>query len=109
MNAKPMIEKVKEVFEYLLYPELGPYGRRDRDRLLTRASETPLDFIEWTGILAALVLVVILTRYDALNFGLTDRIAVAIANFLTAMLLLGVTAGPFLVRRTRRGLHSQLH
>lgn len=104
-----MIQKVREGIEYLLYPELGPYGRSDRDRLLKKASETPLDFIEWMGILAALVFVVILTRYSALDFGLSDRIAVAAVNFLTAIFLLSITAGPFLVRRTRRGLHSQLH
>jgi F0F1-type ATP synthase assembly protein I len=104
-----MIEGIKEEIENLLYPELHSYGRSDRDRLLQEARKTPFDFIEWAGILAALVFVVILTRYSAVNFGLADRIAVAAINFLIALLLLGVTAGPFLVRRTRRGLRSQLH
>jgi hypothetical protein len=109
MIAKPMIQRIKEEIESLLYPELRPYGRSDRDRLLRKASETPFDFIEWAGILAALVLAVILTRYSAVDFGLADRIAVGLVNFFVAILLLGVTAGPLLVRRTRRGLHSQLH
>jgi hypothetical protein len=104
-----MIRKVREGIEYLLYPELGPYGRSERDRLLKKAAETPLDFIEWMGILASLVLVVILTRYSALDFGLLDRIIVAVINIITSGFLLVITAGPFLVRRTRRGLHSQLH
>ena len=109
MNAKPVIQRIKEEIENLLYPELRPYGRSDRDRLLQKATKTPLDLIEWAGIIAALVLVVILTRYSAVDFGLADRIVVAVLNFLVAILLLGVTAGPFLVRRTRRGLRSQLH
>jgi hypothetical protein len=108
MIAKPMIQKINEEIENLLYPELRPYGRSDRDRLLREAAKTPLDFMEWAGILAALVFVVILTRYSVVDFGLVDRIAVAVINFLVAILLLGVTAGPFLVRQTRRGLHSQL-
>jgi hypothetical protein len=107
--AMPMIHRIKEEIENLLYPELRPYGRTDRDRLLQKAAETPLDFIEWAGILAALVFVVALTRYSVAEFGLADRIAVALVNFLVAMVLLGIAAGPFLVRRTRRGLRSQLH
>ncbi|MBM3732253.1 MAG: hypothetical protein FJW24_02090 [Acidimicrobiia bacterium] len=94
--------------ENLLYPELRPYGRSDRDRLLQKASETPFDFIEWVGILAALVLVVSLTRYGVADLDLADRTAVALVNFLVSIPLLGVTAGPFLVRRKRRGLRLQL-
>ena len=105
----PMIEKIREEIENLLYPELRSYGRRDRDRLLREAAKTPLDLIEWLGILAALVFVALLTRYSAVDFGLADRIVVALVNFLVAIVLLGIFAGPFLVRRTRRGLHSQMH
>ena len=104
-----MIQKITEEIENLLYPELRPYRRNDRARLLRKASETPLDFIEWLGILAALVFVVSVTRYGVVDFGVVDRIVAGLVNFLVAILLLGVTAGPFLVRRTRRGLHSQLH
>jgi hypothetical protein len=104
-----MIEKVTEEIENLLYPDLRPYRRSDRIRLLRKASETPLDLMEWLGILAALVFVVSLTRYGVADFGLVDRIVAGLVNFLVAILLLGVTAGPFLVRRTRRGLRSQMH
>ena len=104
-----MIEKVREELENLLYPELRPLGRQERARLLKKASETPLDFIEWLGILAALVIVAGVTRYGVLGLDLADRLAVALANFLIAVPLLVITAGPFLVRRKRRGLHTQLH
>jgi len=109
MIAKPMFQRIKEEIENLLYPELRSYGRSNRDRLLREAAKTPLDLIEWASILAALVFVAILTRYSVVELGLADRIAVAMINLLVALLLLGVTAGPFLVRRTRRELHSQLH
>lgn len=106
-----MLEEVWEKIENLLYPELRPFRRAERARLLKKASETPLDFIEWLGILAALVIVAGVTRYGVpgLGLGLADRLAVALANFLVAVPLLVITAGPFLVRRKRRGLHSQLH
>lgn len=56
--------------------------------------------------LAALVLVVSVTRYSVAGFGLVDRFAFMLANFLVAVPLLVVTVGPFLVRRTRRGLQK---
>jgi hypothetical protein len=104
-----MLQKVAEKIENLLYPELRPYGRGDRARLLRKASETPLDFVEWAGILVGLVVVVSVTRYGVPGFGLVDRIAVALVNFLVAIPLLAVTVGPFLLRRQRRGLRAQLH
>jgi hypothetical protein len=93
----------------LLYPELRPYGRIDRDRLLREASKTSHDLLEWAGILAALVLVGVLTGYSAVGFNLAQRFVATLMNFFVALLLLGGIAGPFLVRRTRRGLRSHLH
>ena len=107
MTSK-MLDRLKEEFENLLYPELRLYGRADRDRLLRKASETPFDFLEWAGIVGGLVLIVGLTRYGVSGLGLVDRIAIAFANFVLAVLLLIVMVGPFLVRRKRRGLRSQL-
>lgn len=64
--------------------------------------------ISWKGrMLAALVRVVSLTRYGIAGFSLVDRFAAMLANFLVAIPLLVVTVGPFLVRRTRRGLQKR--
>ena len=103
-----MIETTREKVENLLHPQLKPYRRNERDRLLRKAAETSLDFFEWTGILAAIIFVVAATRYSSVDFGFLDRVAVALVNFAVSLLLLGIAAGPFLVRRTRRGLRSQL-
>jgi hypothetical protein len=105
----PMFERIRTEVENLLYPELRPYGRIDRDRLLREASKTSHDLLEWAGILAALVFVGVLTAYSAVDFNPAQRFVAAVINFFVALLLLGGTAGPFLVRRTRRGLRSQLH
>ena len=101
------IERLRELIENLVYPELVTYGRRDRARLLKEASKEPFDFLEWIGILAALIFVVSLTRYSVAGFSLVDRLAVMLANFLVAIPLLVLTVGPFLVRRTRRGLQKR--
>jgi hypothetical protein len=100
--------RLSELIENLLYPELRGYGRQDRARLLRDARQEPFELLEWAGILAALVIVAGVTRYSVAGFGLADRIAVALANFLVAVPLLVLTAGPFLVRRTRRGLRQRL-
>jgi hypothetical protein len=103
-----MIATIKREIENLIYPELRPYERADRARLLKKASETQLDVLEWLGILVGLVIVVGVTRYSAFGLGLVDRVAIAAVNFLLALPLLILTVGPFLIRRTRRGLRSQL-
>jgi hypothetical protein len=103
-----MKETVKRAVEDFLYPQLRPYGRADRDRLLERASETPFDLLEWLGILVSLVVVGGVTRYSTVDLGLVDRLAMAIANFVVAVPLLLLTIGPFLIRRKRRGLRSHL-
>lgn len=68
----------------------------------------PFDLIEWAGILLGLVIAVSLTRYAVPDLGLTNRIVVALINFLVAVPLLAATVGPFLLRRQKRGLRSLL-
>ena len=103
-----MFQKVVEKFENSVYPELRAYSRSDRARLLKKASETPLDLVEWAGILVGLVVVASITRYGIPGWGLADRIAAALVNFLVAVPLLAVIVGPFLLRRQKRGLRSLL-
>ena len=103
-----MFQKIAEKADNLIYPELRPYGRSERARLLKQASETPFDLIEWAGILFGLVVVAGLTRYATPDFGLANRIALALVNFLVAVPLLAITVGPFLLRRQKRGLRSLL-
>jgi hypothetical protein len=101
------LDQLRDLIDNLLYPELRTYGRKDRVRLLQEASKEPLDFLEWVGMLAALVLVVSFTRYSVAGLAIVDRFAIAIANFLVAIPLLVVTLGPFLVRRNKRGLQKR--
>ena len=101
------MDRLRQFLENLLYPELQAYAPGDRARLLRDASKEPFDFLEIAGILAALVVVVGATRYGVAEFNLVDRFAVMLANFFVAVPLLVVTVGPFLVRRTRRGLQKR--
>ena len=73
------------------------------------ASEIGFDAIEYVGMAIALVATVLLTRYSAAGFGLAERFGAAISNFVVAVPLLLLLAGPFYVRRTRRGLRAELH
>ena len=88
----------------MVYPELRQYPSTERREALERARKGSLDTVEWIGILPALVLVAVLTRYSAQGLGLAQALGVALANFFAALGLLFVFAGPFLLRRTRRHL-----
>ena len=101
------MDQFREFIENLLYPELRAYSRQDRARLLRDARSEPFDILEWAGILAALLIVVGITRYGVAGFGLADRFAVTLANFIVAIPLLVAIAGPFLLRRTKRGLRRR--
>ena len=103
-----MIARLRIQVENMLYPELRPYGRMERDRLLQAASKTPHDLVEWAGILAALAFAGLLTSHGTGDFQMAQRFIVTVMNFFVAAALLALTAGPFLVRRTRRGLRSHL-
>ena len=95
-------------WEYWLYPTLGKFELEDRSRALANAKEVSFDAIEVIGIGVALVLVIALTRYSTAHLGFIARVGAAFANFVVAVPLLLVFAGPFYVRRVRRGLREQL-
>jgi hypothetical protein len=59
------MDQLREHIENLLYPELRLYQRRDRDRVLREAREESLDYLEWAGILAALVMTIM--RYSVVD------------------------------------------
>ena len=95
-------------WEYLLYPELRQFQPGRQAGALKAAADTGFDAIEYVGLAVALAATVLLTRYSAAEMGLADRFGAAIANFIVAIPLLLVLAGPFYIRRTRRGLRAQL-
>ncbi|MCC4118037.1 hypothetical protein LLG90_22030 [Aromatoleum toluclasticum] len=94
-------------FWLLIYPELTRIPQRERDAVLGSARATPFDGLELAAIALGLALTAGATRYVVFD-GLTHRIEAFLANFLLAVPLLAVLAGPFFIRRTRRGLHHYL-
>jgi cation transport ATPase len=95
-------------WKYLLYPELRKFTPDDRARVLRTAAEVRFDAIELLGLITALAVTVLITRYSGTGMGLADRFGAAVANFVIAIPLLLLLGGPFYVRRTRRGLRKQL-
>lgn len=89
-----------------LYPELKKIDPKDRDRALQESKDTSFDVVEIIGIGIALILVVALTRYSVAELSALGRIGAAVRNFVIAIPLLLVFAGPFYVRRVRRGLRG---
>lgn len=91
-----------------IYPDLTRLPARERAQALDEARESPLDLIELFGIAAGLIGATALTRYGVDGLSISGRIAAAAANFFVAAPLLALLVGPFLVRRTRRGLRAAL-
>jgi len=95
-------------WELLLYPELRQIDKSFRADALRQARQGSFDAIELVGLAVALLVVVSLTRYSALGFGMAERFGAMVANFIVAIPLLLVFAGPFYVRRVRRGLRAYI-
>lgn len=74
---------------------------------MEKAVAEPFDAIETAGLLVAVVITAIATRYGV-DASLAMRISAALANFIVALPILAMLAGPFLIRRRRRGLRKYL-
>jgi hypothetical protein len=92
----------------LLLPELRSFPAREHARALEAARETPLDIVELVGTAFAVVIVTALARHGLADPGLASHLAGAALNLAVALPLLILAAGPFQVRRLRRGLRRQL-
>ena len=90
--------------ELALYPELEKLAPRDRPLARTTAAREPFDLIEWCGLLLAIAVATIWTRYAGSGLDVVQRVAALALNAAVAVPILGLLAGPFLIRRTRRGL-----
>lgn len=95
-------------WQYWLYPDLLKFATSEQGDALRRAKDGDFDRFELAGIGIAVVLAIALTRYSSVGLGLVERIGAAFANFVVAAALLFLLAGPFYVRRIRRGLAAQL-
>jgi hypothetical protein len=58
--------------------------------------------------LAGLVITASVTSYAIPQMDVSDRLALALVNFVVAVPFLAITVGPFLIRRKRRGLRAEL-
>ena len=90
----------------LAYPQLREFPAAEWGSVLQRARDTAFDAIEWMGILAGLAFVTYLLRPGTGEPG--SLFALSLMQFVLALPLLAVFVGPFLWRRTRRGLDLQL-
>jgi hypothetical protein len=84
-------------------PHLVQLPSAEWDEALKQARETSFDAIERIGVLAAIVFTTYLLRFDANESELSLPIRF-VAQFVAAVPLLSVLAGPFCLRCLRRGL-----
>lgn len=101
-----VLDHGKRWIEQRLYPEFERIAPQHRQRAMERARSEDFDTRELIGILAAVAATTYLTRYGFVAPTQADRFWAAIMNFLAAIPLLVLIAGPFYVRRYRRGLRA---
>lgn len=102
------IEHAARWLEDRLYPELERIAPHQRQRALVRARAESFDTLEMVGILAAVAAAAYMTRAGVVT-SIPDRFWAGLASFALAVPLLVLIAGPFYVRRNRRGLRAFLH
>jgi hypothetical protein len=90
----------------LAYPRLREVPPAQWNSVLERARGIAFDTLEWVGILAGVAFVTYVLRAGAAVPA--PVFFVYLWQFVLAIPLLIVSVGPFLVRRTRRGLDLQL-
>ena len=86
----------------LAYPQLRKISAADQDEALRIARRTELDLLERIGILSGLVGTTAILQ--AVGADWNSMLARSLAQFTLAVPLLFCVVGPFLLRRTRRGL-----
>lgn len=79
-----------------------------RPNALDRALTEPLKVFEIDGTLAGLFVATTFTRYILEDAFVLGRILAAAIKFAAALPLLAILAGPFLIRRIRRGLRAYI-
>lgn len=94
--------KICRCLRLLAYPQLRGVPPAQWEGVLNRARDTPFDTIEWVGIAAAVAFVTYALRSGAGEPG--SLFTLYLGQFVLALPLLVVLVGPFLLRRTRRGL-----
>lgn len=93
---------------FRLYPELEHFGAESRAEVLKRARRQPFDWVEVAGLGVSIVFVTSLTGKLARAGVAPELLGTPLGNFLLAIPLLAITAGPFYWRRTRRALRDEL-
>ena len=90
---------------HLVYPELDQIPETERKEAFRRAGLCDFDGIELAGMAFGLIATSALTRY-AVAPTAVGYVLEFLASLFLAVPLLAVLLGPFLVRRTRRGLRQ---
>ena len=89
-------------------PRIVEIRRSEWDDVLTRVRETPFDSIEKAGLLVGLAFATYLLGADNSLAADASLPVIYAFNFLTAVPLLAVLAGPFYLRCWRRGLDQEI-
>lgn len=90
----------------LALPRLDALPPGEREKAAEQARQIEFDATERIGIVAGVVLTAYLLRFDAAQAQAMSLPMRYLIQFISALPLLALLVGPFLLRRTRRGLEQ---
>jgi hypothetical protein len=98
--------KIGRLVRLIAYPQLRHVPPEQWESMLRRARETEFDTVEWAGTVAGVAFAAFALRAGG---GEPDFLFThLLGQFVLALPLLTILVGPFLLRRTRRGLDLEL-
>lgn len=108
-NAIVLLGKtIKRTVLPWVLPRIAELPLGEWDEVLTHAREMPFDIVERVGVLLGVVLVTYLLRFDAIQMEDLSLPLRYIFQFLAAVPLLILFAGPFYLRCLRRALDLEI-
>ncbi len=95
---------IKQYYRSWAMPRLIELPAKEWDKAVEKATSIEFDFIERLGLIAGVVLVAYLLRFDHATAAALSLPVRYLFQFLVAAPLLGLVVGPVFLRRARRGL-----
>lgn len=91
-----------------LYPRLREQPPEAWESMLRKARDTNFDMAEWAGVIGGVAFVAWLLGVEPIVPAMQPPIVGYLLQFVLALPLLACIAGPFYLRRTRRGLDLEM-
>ena len=99
-----LFDTLRQGLQTIALPRLAELPPGEREKAAEQARQAEFDATERIGIVAGVVLTAYLLRFDPAQVQAMSLPLRYLVQFIAALPLLALLVGPFMLRRTRRGL-----